>query len=122
MDAMAGAPDRVVTVLTPPSIAEPEPVEDEELSSLDTMPMPLADQPSRPVPSRSANSTGPIAFAGATIARLRRGRGRRGGTDALPISTTEQLTLAEPDTAPAEPAIVLAEENKLRQVVTNLVG
>jgi two-component system OmpR family sensor kinase len=122
MDAMAGAPDRVVTVLTPPSLAAPEPVEDDEPSTLDTMPLALADQPSRPVQQRTNNSTGPIAFAGATLARLRRGRGRRVSTDTLPISTSEQLTLAEPDPAPAEPAIVLAEENKLRQVVTNLMG
>lgn len=113
MDAMAGSPGRVVTVLTPePTQAESD--EDAE-PGVDTVPMTVPDTAARP-----SNATGPIAFAGSALARLRRGRGRRATTGPLPISTAENVVLAQH--APTEPAIVLAEENKLRQVVTNLMG
>ncbi|NUU07649.1 HAMP domain-containing sensor histidine kinase [Leifsonia sp. C5G2] len=113
MDTMAGAPGRVVTVLTPEPVQrgrdeEPEP-------GVDTVPMTVPDLSGRP-----SNATGPIAFAGSALARLRRGRSRRGSTGTLPISTTEKVVLAQHP--PTEPAVVLAEENKLRQVVTNLMG
>lgn len=111
MDAMAGSPGRVVTVLAPEPAAEPEPEAEEP--GVDTMPMAVVD-----AQSRVSNATGPIAFAGATLARLRRGRGRR-NTGPVAITTSEALL---PKPAPAEPAIVMAEENKLRQVVTNLMG
>ncbi|WP_285115931.1 HAMP domain-containing sensor histidine kinase [Leifsonia sp. fls2-241-R2A-40a] len=113
MDAMAGSPGRVVSVLTPAAVA---PDEDDELEpGVDTVPMTIPESASRP-----SNATGPIAFAGGALARLRRGRGRRGATESLPVTTGEKIVLAHPE--PTEPAIVLAEENKLRQVVTNLVG
>ncbi len=112
MDAMAGSPGRTVTVLTPEPVA---PADDEELEpGLDTVPMSLADADGRP-----SNATGPIAFAGSALARLRRGRTRRGAVETLPITTAEKVVLTQPA---SEPAIVLAEENKLRQVVTNLMG
>jgi two-component system OmpR family sensor kinase len=60
-------------------------------------------------------ATGPIAFAGATLARLvaRRSRAREGaGVPAV---------IPEPPHAELR-AIVLAEENKIRQVITNLIG
>ncbi len=114
MDAMAGAPGRVVTVITPDPIAAPEFGPEEP--GVDTVPMPIQDQA-----ARVSNATGPIAFAGATLARLRRGRSRRpGSTEPMPVTTAEKVVLHQP--VPAEPAIVLAEENKLRQVVTNLMG
>jgi len=113
MDAMAGSPGRTVTVLTPEPV---EPEEDEEVEpGVDTVPMPTQDSA-----ARASNATGPIAFAGSALARLRRSRGRRATTGPLPISTTEKVVLAQ--TTHTEPAIVLAEENKLRQVVTNLMG
>lgn len=113
MDTMAGAPGRVVTVLTPePVQAEPD---EEPEPGVDTVPMTVPDVTGRP-----SNATGPIAFAGSALARLRRGRTRRASTGPLPISTTEKVVLAQ--RPPTEPAIVLAEENKLRQVVTNLMG
>ena len=62
-----------------------------------------------PVPPTTM--TGPIAFAGATLARLRR---RRPRPDAAPTD--------EPMPLPAVGPIVYAEENKIRQVVTNLLG
>jgi two-component system OmpR family sensor kinase len=113
MDAMAGSPGRVVTVITPDPISSPEFGPEEP--GVDTVPMPIQDQG-----ARVSNATGPIAFAGATLARLRRGRSRRPGAEPMPITTAEQLVLHQP--VAAEPAIVLAEENKLRQVVTNLMG
>jgi two-component system OmpR family sensor kinase len=113
MDTMAGAPGRVVTVLTPePVAAEPD---DETEPGVDTVPMTMPE-----TAARAANATGPIAFAGSALARLRRGRSRRATTGPVPISTTEKVVLAQ--RPPTEPAIVLAEENKLRQVVTNLMG
>jgi two-component system OmpR family sensor kinase len=114
MDAMAGAPDRTVTVLTPSPVPAGA-AEVEEEPGVDTVPYTIPDDASRP-----ANATGPIAFAGSALARLRRGgRSRRSGTGPIPVTTTERVALAAP---PAEPAIVMAEENKLRQVVTNLMG
>ncbi|MFE4950432.1 ATP-binding protein [Leifsonia sp. NPDC056665] len=114
MDAMAGAPGRRVTVLTPsPVLAEHRADPDEP--GLDTVPMSFPEDLSRP-----AGATGPIAFAGSALARLRRSsRGRRGTTGPIAVTTAEHVVLAAP---PAEPAIVMGEENKLRQVVTNLMG
>jgi two-component system OmpR family sensor kinase len=60
-------------------------------------------------------TTGPIAFAGATLARLRLLRARPAKP---PVSVTIEL---DKPTAPSS-VIVAAEENKLRQVVTNLMG
>ncbi|MFP3466081.1 ATP-binding protein [Leifsonia sp. SIMBA_070] len=114
MDAMAGSPGRVVSVVLPEPVA---PDEDElEEPGLDTVPMSVTDAAGRP-----SNATGPIAFAGSALARLRRGRGRRPATTGpLPVTTGERVVLTRP--THSEPAIVLAEENKLRQVVTNLMG
>ncbi|ERK69498.1 sensor histidine kinase [Leifsonia aquatica] len=119
MDAMAGSPGRIVTVLTPDPVPAAVPSTDPDEPTLDTVPMPLSELPSSASAAKVSNATGPIAFAGSALARLRRSRPRR-GTEPIPITTTEKVVLANP--APAEPAIVLAEENKLRQVVTNLMG
>ncbi|MGO4692060.1 sensor histidine kinase [Glaciibacter sp. 2TAF33] len=62
------------------------------------------------------NLTGPISFAGATLARLRTRRPRR--TDA-PQPVPNRGPVAPED---AVRPIVLAEENKIRQVITNLMG
>ncbi len=94
LDAMASAPSRTVSVVVtqlPDAAAEP---------ALETAPQPA-----------SATVTGPIAFAGATLARLRRRPTKPLTLEAVPVG---QL--------PAFEAIVLAEENKIRQVVTNLMG
>ncbi len=118
MDAMAGSPGRTVTVLTPSPVPAADPSETSDFvePGVDTVPYTIPDDVARP-----SNATGPIAFAGSALARLRRGsRGRRGTTGPIPVMTTsERVVLAAP---PAEPAIVMAEENKLRQVVTNLMG
>ena len=96
LDAMAGAPDRTVTVVT---------------IERDTLP---EVAPAAPLRS-TALATGPIAFAGATLARLRLLRLRAGKpVVAVPVQLTQQQVSSS--------AIVAAEENKLRQVITNLMG
>jgi two-component system OmpR family sensor kinase len=109
LDAMASAPGRVVTVVgtAPPEVTtETRPIE-----------LPAASHPSVSAdPARSAAlTTGPIALAGATLARLVSRRARA----AAPAGA--DTTLVEPPAADVR-AIVLAEENKIRQVLANLVG
>ncbi|AMM19961.1 histidine kinase [Frondihabitans sp. PAMC 28766] len=67
----------------------------------------------------SPNVTGPIAFAGATLARLRT---RRARAAAAGVTPPEDLPRLDPATERAISPIVLGEENKIRQVVTNLMG
>jgi two-component system, OmpR family, sensor kinase len=114
LDASVSAPARRVTVIVP------EPATVSEVDS------PPALEPGEPtvvaaetIVSGAPASTTPwattLAFAGATLARLRRRRPHReseGAAEPLP----EVVPL--PDVGP----IVLANENKIRQVVTNLVG
>lgn len=112
MDAMAGQPDRVVTVVATERPA-PESGPGVALESPILM-VPPAGPP--PGPARPpALTTGPIAFAGATLARLRLMR-QRPAKATLPVPV-ELSAPATPSTA-----IVPAEENKIRQVVTNLMG
>ncbi len=95
----AGSPGRVVTVLTPSPVRAPVPAvaAEPEEPGVDTVPYTIPDE------ARPSNATGPIAFAGSALARLRRGsRGRRGSTGPIPVATTERVALAAP---PAEPAI-----------------
>ena len=96
LDAMAGAPDRTVSVVTIGGDAPP-----------DVAPAP---------PLRASSvATGPIAFAGATLARLRLLRLRAGRpVVVVPAELMQQQVSSS--------AIVAAEENKLRQVITNLMG
>ncbi len=93
-DAMASSPSRTVRVVVS-DVSTP------------TAPTPV-------VTETPVESAGRVAFAGATLARLRPRRLR-------PTSTAQSPIHAEPK--PVEPsAIVLADENKIRQVVTNLMG
>lgn len=109
LDAMASDPDRTVTVIVAePDVAAPQEVAPEPAKAPNRRRESAAGH--RPV----STATGPIAFAGATIARLRSRRAR-----ALPVTATGGSQ------EPVElelPAIVLAEENKIRQVITNLMG
>ena len=101
LDAMASAPNRVVTVVgtdAPAPEPAPEPAEAP----------PVPEQPTTGTP------TGPLAFAGA-LARLTARRTRASRAAGVP------LTVPEPPPAELR-AVVLAEENKIRQVVANLVG
>ncbi|MCU1578499.1 MAG: histidine kinase [Rhodoglobus sp.] len=104
LDAMASDPDRMVAVVgtDPPEL------------TTETVPiaLPVLDHPS----ARPASlTTGPIAFAGATLARLVARRARAG------IAAGEIVAIAEPPAANVG-AVVLAEENKIRQVLANLIG
>src|SRR5690606_35759929 len=62
---------------------------------------------------RTTLATGPIAFAGATLARLVARRARAQGDDAVVVPKSPPASMG---------AVVLAEENKIRQVLTNLMG
>lgn len=123
LDAMASSPGRVVSVLTPtPVPARGDAVQqDRHDDSEDAEVVPVgASVGAAPLGASAGRSTahptGPISFAGATLARLRTRRPRR--TDAS-TSDTESTT----ETVPVPTAaIVMAEENKIRQVITNLMG
>jgi len=101
LDAGASAPARTITVVVP------EPVTDDV--EPDDGPQPSATTTTPP----STTMTGPIALAGATLARLRR---RPAKDAAAPVEHHDEPVL--PEVGP----IVLGDEDKLRQVVTNLMG
>ena len=102
LDAMASAPDREVRVLVS-EISPPQIVDTDDTAD-------AADLAQRP----AGLATGPIAFAGATFARLRR-RPRVDKPDEAGAEAVEPVAVAPR-------AVVLAEENKIRQIITNLVG
>lgn len=98
LDAMASAPDRVVAVVVADS------------GSGDA-----AAADAAPAPGHDAVAAAPaVGFAGSALARLRGRRGRR-----AEASIPNPIVMA-PEEAPE--AIVLGDENKLRQVITNLMG
>ncbi|WP_353816399.1 sensor histidine kinase [Agromyces sp. SYSU T00266] len=156
LDAMAANPGRTVTVIAPEAVAT---------GSTEAVPVDVEVD----LDSGSARSTGPMAFAGATLARLRGRRagepgeengapsrsGRRGGRGATTArsgrggsargtaaadaglataavgdagaagsarSARSAAAAAPAEIVPVRRAIVLAEENKIRQVITNLMG
>jgi len=127
LDAMAFSPGRVVSVVTdqegtsrPDDAAVDAAAADEEETDTGE---PISDEEIAAVSralrggrgSRSATVTGPIAFSRAQLARLRRRRAATG----LPVVVVEE----EPAAGRHAPhAMVLGEENKLRQVLTNLIG
>ncbi|CAN5572582.1 hypothetical protein BH10ACT7_BH10ACT7_31220 [soil metagenome] len=108
LDAMASAPDRVVTVVG--TDVDVETFVDEADPPTKLLVLPEAE----PVAARNTTTTGPIAFAGATLARLVARRTPR------PTVPTAEAPAPPP---PAErSAVVLVEENKIRQVLANLIG
>lgn len=111
LDAMASSPGRVVTVigLEPPPVVE----EAEPPTQALTLPDPAPAAPATPARG-VARSTGPIAFASA-LRRL----GRRGAASRAPQPEV-MPDLPKPDAKLR--AIVVAEENKIRQVLANLIG
>ena len=137
LDAMASSPGRVVTVTAAP---QPEHVSTAEITTIpdastrdhspahrstisapngsfsDTGAVPPAGQQNPTKNQVSHPLTGPMSFAGTTFARLRTRRPRKNGVEA-PI---EQRV--EPAPVETAPAVVMAEENKIRQVITNLMG
>ncbi|WP_166981007.1 HAMP domain-containing sensor histidine kinase [Paramicrobacterium fandaimingii] len=117
MDARASYPGRPVSFIidTPP---------DAPVGAPDTPAEPVAPEPSpRAVtrPNGTGGNTGPIALAGATFARLRGRRPRKGGEPEPRPLTVEPVTHMTAS-IPTVPAIVMAEENKIRQVIANLMG
>ncbi|WP_338029028.1 sensor histidine kinase [Glaciihabitans arcticus] len=110
LDAMAAAPDRPVTVvISLQPDPEPEPPEAEPVVE----PESAASSPRTPG-RQVSRATSPIAFAGATIARLRSLRAR----PVKPVDASVEV----PELVERAHVLVLAEENKLRQVLTNLIG
>ncbi len=98
LDAMASAPDRVVAVVVADSGSGDAGAAD-----------------AAPAPGDDAVAAAPaVGFAGSALARLRGRRGRR-----AEASIPNPIVMA-PEEAPE--AIVLGDENKLRQVITNLMG
>ncbi|MET0716764.1 MAG: HAMP domain-containing sensor histidine kinase [Mycetocola sp.] len=117
LDANASSPRRTVTVIVDhPPVTETAP---QTASAEPAAPAPAVNRPPRP--EEETTPTRPIAFAGATLARLRQRRPRK-GTEKDVDATVDTGHTALPEPAPEVPAVVLGEENKLRQVVTNLVG
>jgi two-component system OmpR family sensor kinase len=148
LDAMASSPGRIVRVVTPHPV---EAVKCDNVHAIDlahstgeVMPgigmaapaaeaataaalakMPAAKAAAAKAPTgkaaaktAAAGTAGQVSFAGATLARLRTLKPRRGETaPATPVAAGE-------DSAPLGEihAVVMAEENKLRQVITNLMG
>ena len=110
LDLRAASPQRVVTVddtteITPPPAPEPPAAPSEPAEPVG--PKPPADSRRRTIPATSA-----IAIAGATFSRLR----RRPRTDGAQVDV-----VMEPESEVVEP-IVLGEENRIRQVIANLLG
>ncbi|MGA0566910.1 sensor histidine kinase [Rathayibacter sp. KR2-224] len=122
LDANAGNPDRTVSVvLSLPPLPPPPPGPSTESATGEALSEEDLDEQTsvRTQGQRGRNTaaTGPIGFAGATLARLRR---RQRKTD--PGVETAPLQLVDIPEPPTVPALVMAEENKLRQVLGNLIG
>jgi two-component system OmpR family sensor kinase len=120
LDAMASAPGRPVSVVVLETPPEPKTaVADAPAAAPQTgrtrtparTPNPRTPAP-RALPA--TNATGPISFANATLARLRSRRPRPVVPEPAQVLDWQPLV--------ATRAVVLAEENKIRQVVTNLMG
>ncbi len=117
LDTMASNPDREIQVLVEDSVTG-ESVPHAVRSAPALAPGSVDGPPASP---SSANTTGPIAFSRQTIARLRARRTRAMGVDGVSAPTDETTPLPTV-VLPKRPPIVLAEENKIRQIVTNLMG
>lgn len=113
LDTMASNPDREIQVLVlEPVLTTPGDADGVAHGDGDD------EQPSAPPPAGQA-ATGAMSFANATLARLRsrRTRGGRATDEAQP-----EGTVASGEQRTEWPAVVTGEENKLRQVITNLMG
>lgn len=127
LDTMASNPDREIQVLVEDSVTgesvaqavRPRSSAFGSSSSPSSSPFGATGEVP-PTSPTSANTTGPIAFSRQTIARLRARRTRAMSVDAL--APTDETTPLPTVVLPKRPPIVLAEENKIRQIVTNLMG
>ncbi|MEN9621114.1 MAG: hypothetical protein RL499_1307 [Actinomycetota bacterium] len=108
LDAMASSPDRAVTVVIDESL-----VAAERAATVESGDATTDAELTHSAPSSSTTAAG--GLGGSAFARLRGLRARR------PAASIPGPT---PQAAPAPPAnaIVVGEENKIRQVITNLVG
>ncbi|GAB3137472.1 sensor histidine kinase [Marisediminicola antarctica] len=104
LDAMASSPGRPINVV----FIEPEPEPEPQSATTTAEDAVIASR-------TAAVLTSPISFAGAQLSRLRSRRPRQAPAEHVSQTPAPQQIL---DT----PAIVLGEENKIRQVVTNLLG
>ncbi|GAA1493593.1 sensor histidine kinase [Curtobacterium herbarum] len=119
LDTMASNPDREIQVLVEDSLTgENVPQAVRPMSSFGAA-VEAAGSPSAPA-SPPLNTTGPIAFSRQTLARLRARRTRAMSLDTK--NPTDETTPLPTIVLPKRPPIVLAEENKVRQIVTNLMG
>lgn len=122
LDAKAAHPERPVTVVALVEPASTAATTDDD----DDSATPAVEPPT---------ATGPFSFAGATLARLRgRRKHDRVGDDTVPIPLDDNsdeldeapphapMLRSEPTGTRASGAVVSAEENKIRQVITNLMG
>ncbi|AZZ55908.1 sensor histidine kinase [Rathayibacter iranicus] len=107
MDAMASWPDRDFGVETRDDTPVETPALEHEEDDF---------VPPQTIEFANPGLTGPIAAAGARLARFRR-RPRRVKAEEIAAGAA----VAVPEDAGA-PALVMAEENKIRQVLTNLIG
>jgi two-component system OmpR family sensor kinase len=130
LDAMASSAGRVVSVVTDNDL-EGEPLDTDDALGfgeplLPELPAeaPGDDAASSSLPrtslrrgaARSATVTGPIAFSRAQLARLRRRAKERG-----PMQVVVVASDSAPENARVR-AVVMGEENKIRQVLTNIIG
>jgi two-component system OmpR family sensor kinase len=121
LDTMASNPDREIQVLVEDSVTGESIPQAVRPSPAFGTSSPLSETGEvAPASPDSANTTGPIAFSRQTIARLRARRTRAMNVDAL--APTDETTPLPTVVLPKRPPIVLAEENKIRQIVTNLMG
>ncbi|CAN5376709.1 N/A [soil metagenome] len=120
LDASVSSPQRRISVIVP----EPDTISDAEAPVLDPDEQPVVG--AETMVSGAATAVRPsafastLAFAGATLARLRPRPRRRSRGEAA--STEPALPELEVVPLPEVGPIVLAEENKIRQVITNLMG
>ncbi|HEY8588688.1 MAG TPA: ATP-binding protein [Naasia sp.] len=130
LDTMASSQGRVVSVVTDqegaPRAAELLAETEDELDEVPDGDGPdggeeLAGAGRRrrtPRARLASSTTGPLAFSRAQLSRLRR---RRPGAG-IPVVVVADEVHPHPADRPAPPAVVLGDENKLRQVLTNLLG
>jgi two-component system OmpR family sensor kinase len=120
LDASAYAPQRRITVVVPEPI-EPVGAGAGDEAAADAV-NPVSETAATASATASATTppattmTGPIAFAGSAFARLRRRRPAAVETTAATTTTTTAVPM------PRVGPIVRGDEDKLRQVITNLIG